>query len=724
MAEYKWPEEGKRAHIGKRISRLDGPDKLSGRAKYTYDINRPGMLFGKIVRSPYAHAKVVSIDLSAAEKMPGVKAVKALQNPGFEIQWAGEQIAAVVAETEGQAEDAARAIKIQYEKLPHFVSEQNWDAIPQANRRAPSQNINGDPDKAFKEAEAVFESSYGNEVITHCCLEPHGLVAEWGNDNNLLVHQSTQSVSANGGQFAQALEIPAGNVRIKMEHIGGGFGSKFPVDPWGLEAARLSKMAGGKPVKIMLERDAELMVAGSRPSVFAKVRVAAKKDGTITGWESEVWGTGGAGNFNFAGLLPYIFRAGVENRKEKFTVIGTNTGPQRAWRAPNHPQACLITMAALDDLAAELKIDPLDLFLKNIEKTGARANVYRDELTKAAEMIEWKKLWRPRGEGAVGSTKTVKRGLGLSIHTWGGSGHASECELTIHPDGSVEIKMGTQDLGVGTRTVLAIVAADTLGLPVEAIKVHIGDNRYPVSGGSGGSTTVGGISSSTRRAAVDALSGLLEKVAPVMNTATDKLEAVGGNIRLIEDHSKSMTWKQACAKLGTQPMTARGKNPDAGKGTLTTGGVGGAQMADVSVDIETGVIKMNNFVAVQDCGLIIDMKTAESQVFGAMIMGVTYALYEEKIMDAQIGRMLNPNMEFYRLAGLADIGNFKVHMMTGKDHDERGVIGLGEPPVVSPGAAISNAVANAIGVRVPTLPLTPDRVLAALEKKGGANAKV
>ncbi|MGH9850743.1 MAG: xanthine dehydrogenase family protein molybdopterin-binding subunit [Blastocatellia bacterium] len=723
MAEYKWPEEGKRTHIGKRIKRLDGPDKVSGRAKYTYDMNRPGMLFGKVVRSPYAHAKVVSIDLSVAEKMPGVKAVKALQNPGFEIQWAGEQVAAVVAETEGQAEDAARAIKIRYEKLPHFVNEQNWDTIPEANRRKPSEATAGDPEKAFKEADVVFESAYGNEVITHCCLEPHGLVAEWEGDN-LLVHQSTQSVSANGGQFAQALGLPAGSVRIKMEHMGGGFGSKFPVDPWGVEAARLSKMVGGKPVKIMLERDAELMVAGSRPSLFSRVKIGAKKDGTITVWESHTWGTGGAGNFNVANLFPYVFRPGLENRKETLTVIGTNTGPQRAWRAPNHPQGCLITMAAFDDVAAELKMDPLELFLKNLRLTGARESVYREELLKAAEMIEWKKLWRPRGEGAPGSAKTVKRGLGLSIHTWGGAGHASDCDLTIHPDGSVEVKMGTQDLGVGTRTVLAIVAADTLGLPLEAVKVHIGDNRFPVSGGSGGSTTVGGISSSTRRAAVDALNALLEKVAPTMNTTPDKLEAAGGKIQEIGKPANSMTWKQACAKLGVQPLNRRGKNPDAGKGTLTTGGVGGAQMADVSVDIETGVVKMNNFVAVQDCGLIIDMKTTESQVFGSMIMGITYALYEERVMDAQTGKMLNPNMEFYRLAGLRDLGNFKVHMMTGKGHDERGVIGIGEPPVVSPGAAISNAVANAIGVRVPTIPLTPDRVLAAIEKKGGANAKI
>jgi xanthine dehydrogenase YagR molybdenum-binding subunit len=261
-----------------------------------------------------------------------------------------------------------------------------------------------------------------------------------------------------------------------------------------------------------------------------------------------------------------------------------------------------------------------------------------------------------------------------------------------------------------------------LGLPLEAVKVLIGDNRYSKSNGSGGSTTVGGISSSTRRASVDALNSLLEKVAPSLNTTPDKLEAVGGKIQVIGDPSKSLTWKQACAKLGTQPITARGKQP--GPEALTTAGVGGVQMADVSVDIETGIVKMNNFVAVQDCGLIIDMKTSESQVFGAMIMGVCYALYEERIMDTATGRVLNPNMEFYKLAGLADIGNFKVHMMTGKGYDERGVVGLGEPPTVSPGAAISNAVANAIGVRVGTIPLTPDRVLAALEKKGGSSAKI
>ena len=243
---------------------------------------------------------------------------------------------------------------------------------------------------------------------------------------------------------------------------------------------------------------------------------------------------------------------------------------------------------------------------------------------------------------------------------------------------------------------------------MDNIKLLIGDSRYPVSGASGGSTTSGGVTSSTRRAAVDARDQLFAKVAPALKAQPEELEAVNATVRVKSDPSRSLSWKEACAKIGAMPMTVRGKNPDKSKPPdLTNSGVGGVQMADVSVDTETGIVRVNKMVAVQDCGLVVDVKTAESQVLGALIMGISYALYEEKILDPVTGRMLNPNMEFYRLAGIADIGELKVHMMTGKGYDERGVIGLAEPPVVSPGAAISNAVANAIGVRVPFLPLTP-----------------
>jgi xanthine dehydrogenase YagR molybdenum-binding subunit len=293
--------------------------------------------------------------------------------------------------------------------------------------------------------------------------------------------------------------------------------------------------------------------------------------------------------------------------------------------------------------------------------------------------------------------------------------------VTISPDGSVEAKIATQDLGVGTRTCIGQVVAETLGLPYEAVKVQIGKNEFPPSGGSGGSTTIGGISVSSRRAATDALNEILAKAAPRLGVEADALEATGGVIRVAAEPNKKMAWKDACSMLGVAAVTKRGVNvpADSAKANLTSAGVGGVQMADVSVDVETGVVTLNEMVAVQDCGLVINLKLAESQVFGALIMGITYSLYEEAIYDARTGQMLNADMEFYRLAGIKDVGKLKVHMMTTPKYEKRGVIGLGEPPVISPGAAIANAVANACGVRVPNLPLTPDRVLAALSQKGG-----
>ncbi len=714
MAEYKWPDADKRTFIGKRISRIDGPQKVSGRAKYSFDINRPGMLYGKIVRSPYAHAKVKSIDTSAAERMPGVKALHIVSDVGTEIFWAGASVVAVAAVDEPTAEDAMRAIKVEYEVLPHLVIDTDAKNAGEYAKPA-NENKVGDPDKGFSEAEVTMEGNYGLPVITHCCLEPHGSVMEW-DDNNVLAHLSTQAVSGSVAQIARPLEIPATNVRVQQDHIGGGFGSKFGPDEWDITAARLSKKAGGKPVKMFNERDAELMVAGARPSAYAHVKVGLKKDGTITAWESQSWATGGQGGGS-SPPLPYIFN--IPNQRKQHTALTNHIGSARAWRAPAHPQGCAITMTALEDAAAAIGMDPYDFFMKNIELTGQRANIYADELKIGADLIEWKKNWHARGDKTAGP---IKRGLGLSIHTWAGGGHASDCDLTIQPDGSVELKMGTQDLGTGTRTALNIIVADTLGLPMNAVKITIGDSRFPASGGSGGSTTIGGISASSRRASLDALDQIFAKAAPSLDAKPEELEAVGGAIRVKGNPSKSLSWTQACSKLAATPITVRGKNP--GPGKLTDQGVGGAQMADVSVDIETGIVRINKIVAVQDCGLVIDLKTAESQVYGALIMGVCWALYEEKIMDAKTGRMLNPNMEFYRLAGIADIGELVVHMMTGKGYDERGVIGLGEPPAVSPGAVISNAVANAIGVRVPYLPLTPDRVLAALEKKGGNNARI
>ncbi|PYT54665.1 MAG: xanthine dehydrogenase family protein molybdopterin-binding subunit [Acidobacteria bacterium] len=707
MADYHWPPADKRSLIGKRISRLDGPWKSSGRAKYSYDVNRPGMLHGKMVFSPYAHAKVVSIDTSVAEAMPGVKAVEIMTEPGKEVMWAGHEVVAIAAETEEQARDAARRIEVKYEKISHLVADVPPSKAGEHTKQIAEQ-VDGNPDQSLQQAEMVSEGEYGSPVITHCCLEAHGQVAEWDGDN-LTMYASTQNVSGIPGELAKAnIVSSADKVRVLTPVMGGGFGSKFGADTWGLACARLSKKAG-RPVKMMLERDQELMAAGARPSMYAKVRVGAKKDGTLTGWSSESWGTGGPDAQGGAPNLPYVMR--IPDRRVRHTAVLTNIGPARAWRAPNHPQMCLITMSALEDLAAKIGIDPLEMFQKNVQLTGPLAKTYQAELEKAAELMDWQKKWHRRGDKTSGP---IKRGLGLSIHTWGGAGHPSNCNCTIQPDGSVEVSLASQDLGTGTRTVIAIITAETFGLPLEAVRVNIGDSKYPADGASGGSTTVGGVSSSTRRAATNALNELLEKVAPSLGAKPDDLEAIGGQIR-VKGVGKAIAWKQACAKLGSTPITAAGQR-QRGNDDLLSSGVGGAQMAEVSVDVETGIVHVGKLVAVQDCGLIIDLKTAESQVYGACIMGITYALFEQKIMDEQTGRCLNADLEFYKLAGISDFGDIVVHMMTGPGYDERGVIGLGEPPVVSPGAAISNAVANAIGVRVPTLPLTPDNVLAAMEE--------
>jgi xanthine dehydrogenase YagR molybdenum-binding subunit len=710
MPKLDWPAADKRTHLGKRIARVDGPVKATGQARYSYDITRPGLLYAKLVTSPYAAAQIVGIDDSAAKALPGVEVVW-IDDELKRVEYAGQIVAAVAARTEEIAEEAAALVKVKYQPGAHQV----LDHDPQffnAQKDKPARRDQGNVDEAFAAADKVVEGDYGLHVITHCCMEPHGQVTEV-REGDLYVWPSTQNVSRYSDRLGDSIDIPQNKIHVECQHMGGGFGAKFSYDKWGTIGAILSKLTG-RPVKLMLDRDLELMIAGNRPSAFAKVKVGAQKDGTVTAIQSDIWGSGGMGGFS-PPPVPYVFTR-IPNQRLSSRGIRTNRGGARAWRAPNHPQGCYLTMCAFADAAAALEMDELDFFLKNLQYTE-RPEVYAEELRIAAEMIGYKQKAHLRNAATAGH---IKRGLGVSIHTWGGLGHASECDVTINADGSVLTKLGSQDLGVGTRTVIAIVVAETLGLPLEAVQVLIGKNEYPESGGSGGSTTVGGVSVSSRHASTEALSALFALVAPKMGVKPDALEARNGEIRQIDRPSNKVAWKEACSLLGPNSITKRGSNQpnESQKAGLISAGVGGAQIADVSVDLETGVVTMNEFVAVQDCGLVIDLKTAESQVYGAMIMGITYALFEEAVYDAKTGRMLNPDMEFYRLAGIKDVGTLKVRMMTGPGYDDRGVIGLGEPPVISPGAAIGNAVANACGVRVPDLPLTPDRVIAALQKGG------
>jgi xanthine dehydrogenase YagR molybdenum-binding subunit len=707
MTSFLWPARDQMKVIGKRIDRVDGPAKSSGAAKYSLDINRPGLLYGKILGATIAAGTLKSLDTKAAEALDGVKAVHVMTKVGAPINWAGQEILALAAETEEIATEALRLVKVEYERGKPQVEDED----PKLRQGEPRARVDGDPAAGFAQAAAVVSGRYGVATITHCCLEPHGQVTEF-RDGELYVWPSTQAVSGIAGQLAKAAGVEVSKVHVDCQYMGGGFGSKFGADAWGTAGIELAKKSG-RPVKMLLDRDLELMIAGNRPSGFADVKIGADKDGRVTAWESTDWGTGGMGNWG-APTLPYVFA--FTNRSTASQGIRTNRGGARAWRAPNHPQGCTITMSAMEDLAAKLGIDALEFYLRNLEYAAEPLRAtYKEELNIAAELIDYKKKSHPRGDKTAGP---IKRGLGIALHTWGGAGHVSNCDVTINSDGSVSASIATQDLGVGTRTCVGMVVAESLGLPLDAVKVNIGRSEYPSSGGSGGSTTIGGISSASRRGAIAALDELLKKVADELKVPVDDLEAVEGRIRAKADPQKSVAWNDACKLLGPNSITQQGKHPGGQRTELTGSQVGGVQIADVSVDIETGLVKMNEMVAVQDCGLIINLKLAESQVYGALIMGITYALFEEAVYDSQTGRMLNPDMEFYRLATLPDVGKLRVHMMTGKGYDERGVIGLGEPPVISPGAAISNAVANAIGVRVPTIPLTADRVIAALEKGG------
>ena len=737
MAEYVWPKQGTASVLGKGIDRIDGVDKATGAGKYAYDITPAGTLHAKMLGSPHAHAKITALDLSPAEKVPGVVAVMAMKEVGNEIRWQGDQIAVVAAETEGAASEGLAAIKVTYEVLPHWVNDTDVEAAKaggHTGKQAEDVQLVKEPgddddedefnekeiNRLLKESAVVVEGDYGIHAITHMCLEPHGSTCEW-TGNKLTAHLSTQNVSGTAAQFADPLGITADEVTVHCEFIGGGFGSKFAADVWGVTAAKLAKQTG-RPVKLMLSRDQELKTAGSRPSGFLKAKVGADKEGVVTVWDSHHWGTSGPTPGGVTqGVIPYVFNPA--NRRRRMTPINTNTGPVRAWRAPNHPQACAMTQTAYDDIAAKLGLNSYDVFLRNLPSvSNGKADVYKAQMEIAAGLIGWKDKWHLHGKGDADGD--VVTGLGMAIHTWGGGGHSSSCVVKIHPDGGVETSIGSQDIGTGTKTAIAQVVAETFGLPVSGVKVNIGSSKYPASGPSGGSTTIGGVCESNRRASLDALDRIFALAAKKLGVEPTSLVAKDGRIGAGD---KSLSWKEACSLLGMMPLEVKGefvrgtKDPKLGADSkLSSQQVAGVQMAEVAVDRATGVVKMKKFVAVQDIGLVVNRKLAASQIYGSVIMGIAYSLFEERIMDAQTGAFLNCEIADYKLPRLGDVGDIVVEFYEPESEYNRGVIGLGEPPVIAPGAAISNAVANALGTRVSILPMTPQRVLGALSKGGKA----
>jgi xanthine dehydrogenase YagR molybdenum-binding subunit len=661
------------------------------------------MLYGKILRSPYPHAKIVRVDATRAERLPGVKAV--LTDLNRTARFAGDEVAAVAAISDETAEDAIRLIDASYEPLPFVVNEDEAKKpdAPQvfngeSNVKGPRVKSEGDIEQGFREADAIIEATYRTQVQTHACLETHGVVAQWEGEK-LTVWASTQGIFSVRDQLANHLSIPATNVRVICDYMGGGFGSKLAAGSYTAVTARLAR-AAGVPVKLMLNRAEDFLCTGNRPSSIQWIRMGAKKDGTLTAFDHTSYGTGGISGG--AGVpAPYIYK--VPNYRTTQSDVFTNAGPQAPMRAPGHPQASFAMESAMDELAEKLGIDPLEFRRRNDPN-----EIRQREYTIGAEKIGWSRRKKTAGEGAG----LKKWGIGMGSCTWGGGGRGTKAQVTIEPDGGVEVRCGTQDIGTGTRTVIAAVAAEELGLPVEGITVRIGDTEFPPSGGSGGSTTAASVAPAVKATTEKAKERLFEVVAPALGARVEDLVTQDGRVFVRDNPSRGLTWRQATAKLGTEPIVAHGE----WVAGLSGSGVAGVQFAEVEVDTGTGQVTVVKVVAVHDCGLIVDLLTAESQVYGGVIQGIGYALYENRIFDRRTGRMVNADMETYKIPGAFEIPEIEVVML---DMPERGVIGLGEPPVIPTAAAVANAVYNAIGVRVYELPITPPQVLAALSNGKG-----
>ncbi len=711
-----WDLDTKYRVVGTDLDRIDAIAKVTGRARYAYDVNRPGMLYAVMVRSPHPKGRLTALDLEKVKAMPGVRAAIPVKEIGNRVRFVGDPIAAIAAERLDQAEDALTAVKVNYE------TDADAPVTLDQAEDAPERNADGDvvgpwPDKDRDAIEKALagcakrcEGTWTVEVQTHSSLETHGLIAEYGeaDGGSLEVWASTQATFGVRSGLAHALGIPEDRVRVHAEFVGGGFGSKFSPDAEGVAAARLSREAKA-PVKLMLSRFEEHTCAGNRPSAIVRVRAGVDGDGVIQAWDWQSFGgpgfSGRGGSTRF--VSSYFEKAVGRNVQNDLT---TYTDACRAMRAPGWPQGQFVAEGMLDELAEAIGMDPLAFRLKNDADALRIA-----EWQLGAERFGWTERRNPKpGTARDGEDPRVLRGAGLAAAFWGQMGRpGNQVTCRIHQDGTVETRNGAQDIGTGMKTVMQLLTAEELGVEPSRVRVTMGDTTDPVGPASGGSTTTPSLSPTVRHAAGLAKQELAERIAAQKGIAADQVRFENGKVKAGD---AEMSFDDACKSIGPNPIEATGRrypNYDGYKDNVC-----GCQFAEVAVDTKTGVVRVLKMLAVQDCGLVIAKKLAESQVLGAMIQGIGYALMEQRILDRRAGRMLNGDLSFYKVPGTLDVGELDAIMFpVANGKNNVGAAGLGEPPATAAPGAIANAVSNAIGVRMRSLPITPDKVLAALHKR-------
>lgn len=708
--------------IGQYTKRIDGKKIVTGKAAYTQDIKLRGMLIGRILRSPHAKAEVLSVDLSAAENLPGVKA--AMQMTKGKIQYAGQMVAAVAAVDEKTAEKALDMIKVEYKPMPFVVTEEKAkeEGAPQVHDNRPNVEprrgySRGDVEAGFKKADVVIERTYKTTVEIHQPGETHSSIALWRGER-LTIWDSTQAIHAVRDQLAGVLQIPASRITVIKKYMGGGFGSKLSLNEQTVAAAFLAKETK-RPVKILLTRKANSLCVGNRPSTFQTYKGGVNKDGTITAL-SLVSHTSGGIRSGDRTSEPMIDVHKCANAKVEDYNIYMNTGPSKPMRAPGLVQGTFGFEGFMDEMANEIGMDPLTFRKLNYttKNRGGTGIPYSSKgLDKAYEIGAKEIGWHRRNRVPGGGEGRVRRGVGMAAGIWWGAGvPGTLADVKLHPDGSVEAICGTQDIGCGTRTHMAVVVAETLGLDPEDITVKLGNSDYPWAPLSGGSLTTPSVAPATRDAALKAADHIREMAAsklkvPASSIVFEKKKLVNkGNLE------NAVAFKEILTGLSHETVF-HGERKGLPEGYAYN--TFGAHFAEVEVDTLTGKIRVVKVVAVQDSGRIMNKQTAESQVIGGVTQGLSAALFEQRIMDDATGRMVNPNLRDYKIATSMDIPEIVPLFVDIVDPriNILGTKGLGEPPRIPASAVIGNAVYNAIGVHIREIPMTPDKVLRALKER-------
>ena len=768
-----WPVNAELGVVGKPVPRIDGPYKVRGEARYTMDVRLPGMLWGHMVCCWLPAARVVRIDASRAEAHPECRGVFVLdqitgiaeeREPGhfrlvairhesggermelLPVRYSGQPVAAIAATNPQAAEEIARLVDVEYELKP-FVTELDaamaddaplvFDGEPleqagtgggggapqglaqDGNVRGPQTETflggpRGNLNRGFGEAEHIVEETFETQVQTHCCLEPHSLVAN-RREEETIVYSSTQDTTSVRYEAAEVLGIPRSDVRVISDHTGGGFGSKYAAGNYGVAAIELSRMTG-QPVSMVLTRKQEHTQTGNRPKVRMTLRMGARNDGDLTAIQLTSHGTAGAGLGAGSGTVAQGLYDCPNYAHEQYDVV-MNSSPACAFRGPGNTEGAWATEQMIDLVADRVGQDPLAL-RDRLDPDPVRTEQRRI----ASELFGWAER-RPTGEAmarAMREGRDVIRGVGIGQAYWPRLVQLdSSAEVRVLADGSVEVLSSVQDIGNGVRTVVGQVAAEVFGLGIDDITVRIGDTNFPPGPGCGGSKATGSITPPVRNAAEKVKRRLFEEIAESFDARPDQLEAVGGKVQVRGRPRTAVDWKEAAGRQSrTQIAEIERRHDDYGgflTGEVAKGGLGAVQMAEVSVDMGTGVVKCERVVAVHACGRPMNPLLLESQINGGIIQGVGYALYEDRILDHNLGLMVNPTMDTYKLPFAKEVPDITVRVIedyVGQTSTD--AYGVAEPANIPTAPAIANAFYNATGVQLKTLPMSPDAVLAAL----------